>query len=90
MFSTHGFESADDMEPSTADLAAIEAEMPLIEAEGELVDAEIRLLTADPAPLPLDWKRVRRAERRVLRTALALLAAGAVIEGWNKPHRAAA
>jgi hypothetical protein len=53
-------------EPSAADLAAIEVEWPLIEAELSLVDAEIRVLTAEGGPSPLDWRRLRRAERRVL------------------------
>jgi hypothetical protein len=52
-------------EPTLADLAAIEAEWPVIEAELDVLAAEIRLLTAT-APAPLDWRRLRRAERRVL------------------------
>jgi hypothetical protein len=51
--------------PSAADLAAIEAEWPAIEAELALVDAEIRVLTIE-RPSALDWRRLRRAERRVL------------------------
>ena len=58
-------------EPTAADLAAIEAEWPLIAAEMDLVGAEIALLTADPAPTPLDWRRVRRAEHRALRAFVA-------------------
>jgi hypothetical protein len=60
--------------PTTDDLAAIEAEWPLIEAEMELVDAEIRVLTADGGPSPLDWRRLRRAEHRVMCAATALAA----------------
>ena len=52
-------------EPTAAELAAIEAEWPAIEAELELVDAEARVLTID-RPSALDWRRLRRAERRVL------------------------
>lgn len=67
--------------PTGDDIAAIEAEWPLIEAEMALVYAEIRLLTAVGGPSPLDWRRVRRAEQRVMREVLALAAsegAGAV------------
>nr|WP_244162248.1 DUF6284 family protein [Micromonospora eburnea] len=51
--------------------------MPLIEAEVLLLDAQITILSAEPAPSDLDWQRVRRAQRRVLREARALLAARA-------------
>ena len=61
--------------PTADELAAIMAEMPLIEAEVRLVDAEIRVLTAEPHPTDLDWRRLRRAERRVIREALDLAAA---------------
>ncbi|SCL67895.1 hypothetical protein GA0070604_6132 [Micromonospora eburnea] len=63
--------------PSVDDLAEIEQEMPLIEAEVLLLDAQITVLSAEPAPSDLDWQRVRRAQRRVLREARALLAARA-------------
>lgn len=52
--------------PSPADLAAIEREWPLIAAELDLLDAEISYINAGPAASPLDRRRVRRAERRVL------------------------
>ncbi|TDB78410.1 DUF6284 family protein [Micromonospora sp. KC721] len=61
--------------PTAADLAAIEHEMPLIEAEVLLLDAQIAILCAEPAPSDLDWQRVRRAQRQVMRQARALLAA---------------
>ena len=61
------------MNPSPADLQAIEREWPLIEAEMSLVAAEIRVLTADPQPNIRDWHRLRTAERRVLREAAALV-----------------
>jgi hypothetical protein len=68
--------SANDLhEPTPAELAEIEQEWPLIEAELSLLDAEIRILTADGGPSPLDWRRLRHAERRVLREAAALLTA---------------
>lgn len=66
--------------PSVDDLAAIEREMPLIEAEVLLLDAQITILCAEPAPSDLDWQRVRRAQKRVLREARALLAARAASE----------
>lgn len=52
-----------DMEPSAADLAAIEAEQPVIESEVRLLDAEIAVLLVGRAKATeLDWKRVRNAE----------------------------
>ncbi|MEV6704586.1 DUF6284 family protein [Micromonospora wenchangensis] len=63
--------------PSAAELAEIEQELPLIEAEVLLLDAQITILCADPSPSDLDWQRVRRARKRVLREARALLAARA-------------
>jgi hypothetical protein len=60
--------------PTGSELAAIEREWPLIEAEMALVDAEIRVLTAVGGPSPLDWRRLRRCERRVLREASAFVA----------------
>lgn len=64
------------VEPSTHELDAIEAEWPLIEAELDLLDAEISLIyAADHGGLsPLDWRRLRRAEARVIRVAAELAA----------------
>lgn len=64
-----------DVEPAPEDLSAIEAEWPLIEAELNLLDAEIRLICTEDrgGPTDLDWQRVRRARRRVLRAAADLL-----------------
>jgi hypothetical protein len=60
-------ELAEPCGPSAADLAAIDAEWPLIEAELAVVDAEIAAALSGPGgPSPLDWRRFRRAERRVL------------------------
>ncbi|MGW4466083.1 DUF6284 family protein [Micromonospora sp. NPDC004704] len=56
--------------PSGAELAEIERELPLIEAEVALLDAEITVLSAEPLPTELDWRRVRRAVRRVEREAV--------------------
>jgi Family of unknown function (DUF6284) len=60
-------------EPTSAHLAAIEREQRLLEAEIALVDAEIRFRTANPAPTQLDWRRLRRAQNRVLREMVALV-----------------
>lgn len=60
-------------EPTPADLTAIEVEWPLIEAELAALDADIVILSSDTGPTDLDWQRWRRAQRRVLREARALL-----------------
>lgn len=59
------------IEPTPDDLAAIEAEWPLIAAELDLLDAEITMLYAEDrgGPTALDWRRLRRAEARVVRAA---------------------
>ncbi|GAA1026744.1 hypothetical protein GCM10009557_05530 [Virgisporangium ochraceum] len=70
---SHGKDRFDPYEEPTAEaLAAIEREWSLIQAEIELIDAEIRLLTATGGPSEADWRRLRRAIRRVLREAAAL------------------
>ncbi|MFF8947990.1 DUF6284 family protein [Streptomyces sp. NPDC014940] len=68
---------ADFMEPTAAELDAIELEMPAILADVELLDAQI--ITLDRTPTELDARRIRRARRRVLaeRQALANHAAEA-------------
>ncbi|WP_031170873.1 DUF6284 family protein [Streptomyces durhamensis] len=55
---------ADFMEPTDAELNAIEREMPLILADVDLLDAQI--ITLDRVPTELDARRIRRARRRVL------------------------
>jgi hypothetical protein len=50
-------------------MASIEREWPLIAAELDLLDAEILILSAIGGPSPLDWRRLRRAEQRVMRAA---------------------
>ncbi|WP_369819713.1 DUF6284 family protein [Actinoplanes sp. TFC3] len=60
-------------EPTPAHLAAIEREQRLLEAEVALVDAEIRFLSAEPGPTQLDWRRLRRAQNRVLREMVNLI-----------------
>lgn len=57
-----------DREPTDAELAAIEAEWPQIEAELELLDAQITALTTRQETGELAWRRLRRTQRRVLRT----------------------
>ena len=55
-----------EREPTAAELAAIEAEWPVIEAELDVLDAEITALSHPGGPSPLDWRRLRRARRRLL------------------------
>lgn len=64
----------DDMgEPSDAELAAIELEWPLIEAELELLDAVICIANGTGVVTELDWRRLRRAQRRRLNALVELL-----------------
>ncbi|MEV3931012.1 DUF6284 family protein [Streptomyces sp. ADI93-02] len=53
-----------DIEPSAAELDAIDREMPLIRAEVELLDAQI--MTIDRSANELDERRIRRAHNRVM------------------------
>ncbi|MFD5946531.1 DUF6284 family protein [Streptomyces collinus] len=55
---------ADFMEPTKAELDAIERELPLILAGVDLVDAQI--IALDHAPNEMDKRRIRRARNRVL------------------------
>ncbi|MFM9698966.1 DUF6284 family protein [Streptomyces europaeiscabiei] len=55
---------ADFMEPTGAELDAIEVESPLILAEVDLLDAQI--ITLDRTPNELDARRIRRARNKVL------------------------
>ena len=52
------------MEPTAAELDAIEQEMPVILANVDLLDAQI--ITLDRTPTELDTRRIRRARRRLL------------------------
>ncbi|MER6349504.1 DUF6284 family protein [Streptomyces sp. NPDC001595] len=61
---------ADFMEPTDAELDAIEEEMPAILADVDLLDAQI--ITLDRTPSELDARRIRRARRRVLAERRAL------------------
>ncbi|MFF9626636.1 DUF6284 family protein [Streptomyces griseosporeus] len=62
---------ADFMEPTDAELDAIEQEMPVILADVELLDAYI--VTLDRTPTELDARRIRRARRRALAARAALV-----------------
>ncbi|MER5403570.1 DUF6284 family protein [Streptomyces sp. NPDC002769] len=55
---------ADFMEPTDAELDAIDLEMPLILADVDLIDAQI--IAMDHTPNEVDTRRVRRALARVL------------------------
>ncbi|MFF7161633.1 DUF6284 family protein [Streptomyces sp. NPDC008086] len=55
---------ADFIEPTDAELDAIEQELPVILAEVDLLDAQI--ITLDRTPNELDARRIRRARNRVL------------------------
>jgi len=62
-----------DDEPTAEELAAIERESGLIAAEMALLDAEIRLLAAEDEASEVDWQRLRRALRDVVRENAELL-----------------
>lgn len=62
-----------DDEPTTEELAAIERESGLIAAEMALLDAEIRMLAAEDEASEVDWQRLRRALRDVVRENAELL-----------------
>ncbi|MGV9510574.1 DUF6284 family protein [Streptomyces tendae] len=72
---------ADFMEPTDAELAAIEQEMPVILADVDLLDAHI--VTLDRTPTEVDERRIRRARRRALAARVALVnrTAGASLPG---------
>ncbi|MCP9987262.1 DUF6284 family protein [Streptomyces sudanensis] len=81
---------ADFMEPTAAELDAIDREMPVILADVEVLDAHI--VTLDRTPNELDERRIRRARRRALAARVALLnhAAGAVgLSGVPRERRRA-
>jgi hypothetical protein len=72
---------ADGIEPTDAELDAIEQEMPVILADIALLDAHI--VTLDRTPTELDVRRIRRARRRALAARVALVnrAAGTSLPG---------
>ncbi|WP_399139968.1 DUF6284 family protein [Streptomyces sp. NBUA17] len=61
----------DFLEPTDAELAAIEREMPVILADVDLLDAHI--VTLDRTPTEVDDRRIRRARRRALAARVALV-----------------
>ncbi|MFC8308151.1 DUF6284 family protein [Streptomyces olivaceus] len=61
----------DFLEPTDAELAAIEQEMPVILADVDLLDAQITAL--DRVPSEVDERRIRRARRRALVARVALV-----------------
>ncbi|MGW7279699.1 DUF6284 family protein [Streptomyces sp. NPDC054844] len=69
------------MEPTAAELDAIEREMPVILADVDLLDA--RIVTLDRTPTEVDERRIRRARRRALAARVALVnrAAGTSLSG---------
>ncbi|MGP4002501.1 DUF6284 family protein [Streptomyces sp. 8N706] len=68
---------ADFMEPTDAELDAIEQEMPVIRADIELLDAQI--ITLDRIPTEMDTRRIRRARRRALAARVAQLNLNAAV-----------
>ncbi|MFH9550956.1 DUF6284 family protein [Streptomyces sp. NPDC017435] len=72
---------ADFMEPTDAELDAIELESPLILAEVDLLDAQIKAM--DHPANEIDARRIRRARNRMLdaRRDLANRTAGASTAG---------
>ncbi|MEU4010262.1 DUF6284 family protein [Streptomyces pseudogriseolus] len=60
---------ADFMEPTNAELDAIDREMPVILADVDLLDAYI--VTLDRTPTELGNRRLRRARRRALAARVA-------------------
>ncbi|TLS45977.1 hypothetical protein FE633_12580 [Streptomyces montanus] len=59
---------ADWMEPTDAELDAIEAEMPLIlaDVEADIEALDVRIALLERTPNELDQRRVRRDRHRVL------------------------
>jgi hypothetical protein len=70
---------ADWIEPTDAELDAIEEEMPAILADVDLLDAQI--ITLDRIPSELDARRIRRARRRVLAASRDLVNRTAAVSG---------
>ncbi|REE61313.1 hypothetical protein BX257_3885 [Streptomyces sp. 3212.3] len=62
---------ADFMEPTDAELEAIEREIPVILADVDLLDAQI--MTLDRVSTEFDERRIRRARRRALAARVAVI-----------------
>lgn len=87
---TDHYDRMSEDEPSADDLAEIERESGLIAAEMALLDAEIRILSAEDEPSEIDWQRLRRAMRDVLRESAKFHAEGASDEdAEDSPEEAA-
>ena len=69
-----------DIEPTGAELDAIEQEMPLIRADVELLDVQISLL--DRPVTETDTRRLRRAHRKVLAARRVLANQAETVSGW--------
>ncbi|WP_075737631.1 DUF6284 family protein [Streptomyces acidiscabies] len=67
------------MEPTDAELSAIEVEMPVILADIELLDAQIA--TLGRVPTVLDARRLRRARRRALAARVDLVNQAVAVAG---------
>ncbi|MFF9772017.1 DUF6284 family protein [Streptomyces sp. NPDC014636] len=67
------------MEPTDAELDAIERESPLILAEVDLLDVQITIL--DRVPSEMDARRLRRARNRVLSARRVLANHAAMVPG---------
>lgn len=67
------------MEPTAAELDAIEHELPVILADVDLLDAHI--ITLDRTPNELDARRIRRARRKALAARVTLANAVTVLPG---------
>ncbi|MEV2253020.1 DUF6284 family protein [Streptomyces sp. NPDC050147] len=67
------------MEPTAAELDAIELEMPVILADVDLLDAQI--ITLDRTPNELDARRLRRARRKALAARVTLANTATVLPG---------
>ncbi|MDQ1047384.1 DUF6284 family protein [Streptomyces sp. V4I2] len=70
---------ADWLEPTDAELDAIETEMPVILADIDLLDAYVS--TIDRTPTELDQRRLRRSRRRALAARVELTNLSATASG---------
>jgi hypothetical protein len=70
---------ADWMEPTDAELDAIDREMPVILADIDLLDAHIA--TLDRTPTEIDERRIRRARRRALAARVELVNHAVTVAG---------
>ncbi|WP_232544142.1 DUF6284 family protein [Streptomyces buecherae] len=85
MHTTHS-DTLPERGPTPAELDAIEAEMPVILAEVDLLDVQIAML--DRPLYPIDARRVRRAEHRLLVERARLVALVQAKRCQRASHRA--